>query len=433
MKKITLLVLALLLVLTLFSCQQQPEKKVYEPDTWDGSVAEAFEGGEGTEESPYLIATGSQLAYLAKSVNDGSSYEDKYISLLCDIDLNNIEWTPIGNGVLDLDPYKYHSFDGNFDGNGHTIKNLYMSDAIDVEYTNDDYYPIRGFTGLFGMCRNVNLQNLNISNASITVKSPRKYNHLYSGIVVGIIGSSTQSSISNVNVSDSKITLLNIKTEEKQYGGGASIGGIIGRNDVGEGAQTKISHIQSDLKISCAIGSRSISFGGIIGIILNSGKFECNNFASYLSCEILSKDTSEHLSGAIGYIQNSKDSLKISNGFSNVKTNLAPATQHPNAAIQFTYSPNAIAGEIIFPKLNNTTQSIEFNNLFGCVSPLSSDSEFTEPMLNLYSLGSLPENAEYIENNCKGVVSLPDNHGFDSEIWNLDDLSNPALKFSTNK
>ena len=64
-------------------------------DVWDGSVAPSFEDGEGTESNPYQLATGSQLAYLAQQVNLGISYSEKYFVLCNDIDLNDIEWTPI--------------------------------------------------------------------------------------------------------------------------------------------------------------------------------------------------------------------------------------------------------------------------------------------------------------------------------------------------
>ena len=38
---------------------------------WDGTVAEAYAGGNGTPENPYQIATAEQLALLAQQTNDG--------------------------------------------------------------------------------------------------------------------------------------------------------------------------------------------------------------------------------------------------------------------------------------------------------------------------------------------------------------------------
>ena len=75
---------------------------------WDGSVSTVFSGGNGTSIDPYTIADGSDLALISK-------YPDKYYILINDIDLNNINWTPISK------------FRGSFDGNNKTIKNLSIS------------------------------------------------------------------------------------------------------------------------------------------------------------------------------------------------------------------------------------------------------------------------------------------------------------------
>lgn len=57
------------------------------------------------------------LAGLAKLVNEGNTFEGKTIYLSADVDLNNIEWTPVGN--TEETPFK-----GTFVGGGHQIKNL---------------------------------------------------------------------------------------------------------------------------------------------------------------------------------------------------------------------------------------------------------------------------------------------------------------------
>ena len=46
---------------------------------WDGSIAAGFAGGSGTEDDPYLISYGSELAYLAQQVNSGNRYEIVHI------------------------------------------------------------------------------------------------------------------------------------------------------------------------------------------------------------------------------------------------------------------------------------------------------------------------------------------------------------------
>ena len=75
----------------------------YVPQTgsscWDGSVADAYEGGDGTEGNPYQIATPQQLALLAQQTNTGTGGDAHYI-LVNDICLNvendSIDWPVIG-------------------------------------------------------------------------------------------------------------------------------------------------------------------------------------------------------------------------------------------------------------------------------------------------------------------------------------------------
>ena len=56
---------------------------------WDGSIAAGFAGGSGTEDDPYLISNGPELAYLAQQVNSGNRYENVHFKLTNDIYLND--------------------------------------------------------------------------------------------------------------------------------------------------------------------------------------------------------------------------------------------------------------------------------------------------------------------------------------------------------
>lgn len=76
---------------------------------WDGVTASASLTGEGTEASPYLIASGADLKYFASNVSEG------FYKLTKDIDLNDKAWTPID------------SFGGTFDGDGHKIVGLQIN------------------------------------------------------------------------------------------------------------------------------------------------------------------------------------------------------------------------------------------------------------------------------------------------------------------
>ena len=117
------------------SIEDKVKKAMEALEVWDGSIAESFNGGDGSFENPYQIANGAQLAKLSDDVNNGIDFEGRYFSLTEDILLNDIsnwnfdnifsncsllaesnDWIPIG---------VYNRFMGNFDGTGHTVYGLY--------------------------------------------------------------------------------------------------------------------------------------------------------------------------------------------------------------------------------------------------------------------------------------------------------------------
>jgi len=112
-----------------------------------------FAGGSGTEADPYQIATTDQLLAFAASVNDGSAggYGGQFVILTEDLDLDGIDWTPIGMMTEDYSTM----FSGTFDGQGHSISNL----TLDMDT------PIVG-AGIFGMnlgeVRNLTAENIQI-------------------------------------------------------------------------------------------------------------------------------------------------------------------------------------------------------------------------------------------------------------------------------
>ena len=91
------------------------------------AAPEIWEGGAGTERSPYVIKTEKNLAYLAKKVNSGAKYGGKYFALANDISLTG-GWRPIGYSEND-------SFNGIFDGKNHTISGLSIAADLGCAYT----------------------------------------------------------------------------------------------------------------------------------------------------------------------------------------------------------------------------------------------------------------------------------------------------------
>ena len=109
--------------------------------------------GKGTEGSPYLIKTVSDMEDLRDKVNkEGFSFEDTYFQLAEDITLPD-GWKPIGatkNGRVDLQGGEnLNAFSGILDGNNHTVT-----------------IPEGGLP-LFGYVRNTRIRNLNIYGTKI--------------------------------------------------------------------------------------------------------------------------------------------------------------------------------------------------------------------------------------------------------------------------
>ena len=118
--------------------------------------------GEGTETSPYIIASIDDLSKLRDKVNGGETYEGVYFKLTSDITLTG-EWTPIGNGSRSSSTYTGNAFKGVFDGNEKTIDGLNIANGSSDE--------TKGLFGVVdgGTVKNLKLKNVNISTSSKNV------------------------------------------------------------------------------------------------------------------------------------------------------------------------------------------------------------------------------------------------------------------------
>lgn len=131
--------------------------------------------GEGTEEDPFIIKTPSNLKTITESINAGEyDYYDAYIKLDADLDMKGEKIQPIGG--------EYTYFQGEFDGNGHTISNFVL-----------DYRS--GVVGFFGyIAEGGVVTNLNV-NTDIVVETSSELNY----IVGGIVGYTISGDIINCN------------------------------------------------------------------------------------------------------------------------------------------------------------------------------------------------------------------------------------------
>ena len=125
--------------------------------------------GDGSVDKPYEISTAAELAWFRDYVNNESQYASA--TLTADIDLSEfchaadaatnteeLSWDPIGNGKM---------YCGTFDGNGKTIRNLYINST----------FIYRGF---FGYANSGSIKNITFDNAK--VKNTNKFG---TGILTG--------------------------------------------------------------------------------------------------------------------------------------------------------------------------------------------------------------------------------------------------------
>lgn len=88
--------LSLVMSITMLSSVSAKEASIEYQGVWTDYAAKEYAAGDGTKESPYLIKDASELALLAKNVNEKEE-KDKYYELISDIDLSGHFWDPIGD------------------------------------------------------------------------------------------------------------------------------------------------------------------------------------------------------------------------------------------------------------------------------------------------------------------------------------------------
>ena len=129
------------------------------------------------------ISSAEGMAWLAAKVNglnghQPNTYGGKIVTLTTDIDLQGYRWRPIGKYNSQI--YMWTGFEGTFDGQGHTIYNIYVNDA---------YSDL----GLFGYVNEATIKNVNIDDGYVaSIYTDTKDPHaLHSSAIGGLIGYAT--------------------------------------------------------------------------------------------------------------------------------------------------------------------------------------------------------------------------------------------------
>jgi len=205
----------------------------YRLDFYDLPFTKFDKGGDGTAANPYIVQTVGDMLQI-------NSDAKACYKMANDIDFAAYknDWLPIAN-----------SFEGTFDGDGHTISNL----SIDC-----DEYEVGLFSTVgFGS----KISNLTIANPSITVNADNQY--------VGLIaGESVGDTITNVHIYNANI----VAADETNTSINASVGGFIGKATINTVVQTSSFDGNINIPYSSYVGG----IGGIYGeTMTNSGATAC--------------------------------------------------------------------------------------------------------------------------------------------------------------
>ena len=189
--------------------------------------------GSGTEADPYTISSLAQLKEFRDSVNASATsvYKGKCVRLDVNIDLNNEQWTPIGNTMNT-------PLNCIFDGNGKTVSNLYINDLS------------LNIVGFIGATSYATVKNLKVHNANLTGND-------YVGAIAGWAHAVT--TVQNCEVSGS------VRLSGNHYVGGITGSGyatVTGCKTIGDGVATSYIH-GADAVANSGDGD---DVGGIIGL-----------------------------------------------------------------------------------------------------------------------------------------------------------------------
>ena len=231
-----------------------PFTVVYNLDSWTDSASGSYSTPVDETSKTVTIASAEELALFAKEVNGGKNYKDYTVKLVNDINLAANMWTPIGKSGS--------TFQGIFDGQGHTISNLVCGNSGQSD------------VGLFGFTTNGEIKNFTLNNAKVKgyldvgAVAGTPYTSKYTNIkltgnvqvdgyayVGGMFGKNAYANLTNLTIAVDAGSYVKADSEDYR----TYIGGLVGF--MGEGNQV-VKNVTSNINV---IGS-TCDVGGITGI-----------------------------------------------------------------------------------------------------------------------------------------------------------------------
>lgn len=198
------------------------------------------------------ISTPDQLVAFAAAVNAGGEEAAAKAVLTQDIDMKDVAWTPIGNGAYTTaNAMTGPAFQGTFDGQGHTVRNLKIVVPADA--------AAGSAWGLFGVLKGATVRNLAIGEGSSVVSTAAAMTAV--GAVAGYAYEATIENCENRAAIDIQGGGDNVRE---------SAGGIVGaicanENDSHILSCTNYGKITSKNSVNTKNGATGFSIGGIVG------------------------------------------------------------------------------------------------------------------------------------------------------------------------
>ena len=247
--------------------------------------------GNGTVNKPFLISTAAELAWFRDYVNGtivddgkaaGTTHPSASAMLTADIDLKNychaaedgkelLSWIPIGN-------YS-NRWEGNMDGQGHTISNLYIKTA-------------QNFVGFFGCIEDATIQDLIFDNAKVENVSTTNKKTKYTGILAGYAYGDSPSHIKGIKTTNNCTVI-----------GQDNTGGIVGSAEINLENCENHSSVKGKSYVGGIAGDcngrnikRCTNYGtvennansyyvsGIIGLAYGTSIEDCANYGKITGC-----------------------------------------------------------------------------------------------------------------------------------------------------
>ena len=223
-------------------------------DIWDGSYTYDWYYGHQNDNDFYLNSA-SDLAGLASLVQNGNGFGYKTVHLMCDINLADINWTPIG--------FNDRWFYGSFNGHDHSIIGLRRDDK-----TNNN--------GLFGQFYGGTLCNLAVKGTM--------YGDYNTG---GVVGNLERGCLYNIY---SEVTIRNAADD--------FAGGIVGKC----GYAGYIEHCTQNAKVNS--NDQDNHRGGIVGYTDGNVRYCVNNARVYCNWNCVGGIAGTLSGGRVDYCAN---------------------------------------------------------------------------------------------------------------------------------